>query len=796
MNSNTTFISASGLRPLSAFVVVAAVLLVVAGRLTDVAAGSTATQPDRVVIEDSDPFPYAIEDGTGRTLALFVPRFDLEMSPRSMWQAHTPLRMAQVISEALGGTPGPADLLDAMFPDAIDGQIEVDAWDLTPRQALHLQEWIDSGAGSGQGKLDGIHVLATKPSAEGQRPRYHLAWKPERLLSEGVREQHGHQSAWSWARALAQGLDSILGDSLPEEEGDAPLAMTDERRAVIWRAMIPSGFARPVKGLPAEAALPLRAALTKEGVSSWQMRVSYARDRMYPCGEHQLFGSWGWVDKEDKVARPREGLELLCDKLLKGEFFDFIEREASTYVWMRDRTVRGERADGYLGFRAGSEPPIVHSTIEVPLQLYVARVLEELKEEHRPAIAMAIVVDVETGDVLAVDGVQAYDVQPFSPLYHAFTPGSTVKIMTMAAALESGTVIDPWTEKVDVGPGWFPMSRLMACSRVINEARGALSGYEPIADFFARSTNAAMVQVGLTVDQRTHHDFLASMGYGTSPVASLGPETPGFLPPLPWNECYTHASVSFGHEMTTSLWQHAQAISAVLRGGVMRPLRVVNAVEQDGSLHAVPLGGGAVVVSPGTSATIRALMEYGAKTGTGRKVQRDDLVMGTKTGTAQKVSTEMCLHVELAARNKWELEGVPATRARLAALRSVPRPHENCYTSSMVIYGSIRGAMGNEARELMVMVVADEPRGKKKFGSDVAGSAAMRILVEALGMTRDGEDLTDSEFEGFAFAPGISPVELDELDAEAVAERVTEYSNTQAGNVDFDALLGSSQGGR
>ena len=775
---------------MSAFVVVGGVLSVVALWLVNVVVASEASQPNRVVKDTRDPFPYSIQDGTGRTLARFVPRFDLEMSPRSMWQAHTPVHMAQEISKALGGSPTPAELLDAMLPDAEEGVIEVHAWDLTPRQALRLQEWIDLGAGSGQGALDGIWVLAAPRQGGEKRPRYHIAWRPELLLSQEVRETHGYHSAWSWARVLAGGIDAALGGKARHAGETESPALSDERRAAIWEALIPTAFTRPVVGLPPEYALDLRDELTSEGVAPWQMRVAYGRDRHYPSGEHQLFGSWGWLDPTDVEAQPREGLELLCQQLLEGDACAFVEREQAVYRWSRDRTVRGQRANGFLAYSTASEPPIVHATIEVPLQRYLRRCLEDLMGEHLPALAMAIALDVESGDVLAIDGVEQYTLQPFAPLYHAFTPGSTMKIMTMAAALESGAVVDPWNDYIDVGLGHYSLRPSLGCARVIGEAEGTLTGEHPVADFFARSVNAAMVQVGLRMEAGYHHDFLRSMGYGEKPGASLGPETPGSLPSLPWSECYTHASISFGHEMTTSLWQHAQAIACVLRGGRKLPLRVVDAVEQNGEVHPLPLAEGAAVLSPETCATIRQLMEYGALSGTGRKVYRDDLVMGTKTGTAQKVGSELCLHVELAARNAWERDGLKPTKKRIKGLKQQPKPHRDCYTSSMVVFGSVRGAVGEEAREIMVLVVADEPLGKSKYGSDVAGPTAMRILVEALGLTRDGEDLEDADFQGFAFAPGTTPRTLLDLNPETVIERVQRYAQRSADSIDFDAAMG------
>ena len=126
--------SASGLRPASAFVVVASVLSLAAVRVgyLNVTAGEFEGFQAQ---EEVDLAPeYSLIDRTGRPLATFVRRLDLIMSPNAMWQAHTPGIMAREISDALGGEPAPARLLEAMLPDAVYGEIRTD-FDLTDHQA-------------------------------------------------------------------------------------------------------------------------------------------------------------------------------------------------------------------------------------------------------------------------------------------------------------------------------------------------------------------------------------------------------------------------------------------------------------------------------------------------------------------------------------------------------------------------------------------------------------------------------------------------------------------------------------
>jgi hypothetical protein len=161
------------------------------------------------------------------------------------------------------------------------------------------------------------------------------------------------------------------------------------------------------------------------------------------------------------------------------------------------------------------------------------------------------------------------------------------------------------------------------------------------------------------------------------------------------------------------------------------------------------------------------MMVEGAREGTGRRVACDDLFMGTKTGTAEKVASELCLHVELAhlAAHARDEEGREVTdhRACRAALVGRKAHERSCYTSSMCAFGRVPGT----EREVLVLVVVEEPRHRAKFGADVAGPAAVAVLREALGRTRGGaaplervEAFRFVEAEADAAAPDAPPASV------------------------------------
>ncbi len=752
MRSPASLASASGLRPLSAFVVIAAVVLVVAGRVASVSAERDAGQPVREVREVGKPPAFEIEDATGRVIARCVPRFDLLMSPRSMWQAHTPERIALALSDVLGGVPTASDLLDAMVPDARGGTIEVERWNLTARQAYLLEEWIAGGAGSGRGRLAGIFVERASDD-RGARPPYRIYWKPALLLSQQEREHHGYASAWAWARHLAAGIARCAGTGTDGSAGDDPFM-------AVWEALLPSGFCRPVRGVPSERVLQVRELLRQEGISPWQMCIAYENDRVYPCGSHELFGSWGFTRPEQTEPEARDGLELLSRQLLTGDEWSFLGQRPPTYTWLQDRAVRGERSNGFLDYQAGSNPISVRSTIDLALMECLRRELQELMTEHQPALAMGIVLDVASGEVLAVDSLEAYEVQPFAPVYHAFTPGSTFKVVTMSVALEERAVTPE--QRFDVGAGEYVLVDPQdGRTRTIHEAEGSLTGVITASEALAYSVNAGLVQVGVRVPAPAFRAYLEPLGYGQPPGAGLGIEKAGYLRPLPWKLRFTHASVSFGHELTTTLWQHAAALATVIRGGEHRPLSVVHAVTQDGREHPVPAAPGTRVFSERTCLTVGEMLASGAREGTGAEAGRrflqlargagfpeaelEDFQLGTKTGTAQKVPSELCLHVEQRERQRCRALGIPWTEHVYRSLKGAPMPHRSCYTSSTCVVA----CRPDDGRRLMVLIVADEPCGKEKYGARVAGATAVDVLAEALGFTREGRLLEPELLAGF-----------------------------------------------
>ncbi|MDP6538471.1 MAG: penicillin-binding transpeptidase domain-containing protein [Planctomycetota bacterium] len=773
-----SFESASGLRPVSAFMVVGLMLGLVAVKSGLLALDATHAQPDHGARERLPAPDFDITDRTGRTLARSVQRIELRMSPRAMWQAHTPAAMASKIAATLGHEAGAGELLARMLPDAVDGRITVSdpAFDLDREQAARVHAWLE--------ELDLGEGMRLVPRRDAP-PLVRIEWTPALVMSRSMREAHSvggrTPGPRRWSQKIADGLArSMRGGAEPERIAGDVWVAHERQRARIWRALMPCADRVVIDSLPPGRVAALAALLDEERVAEHQMNLGFHHERVYPVRESavavderpfEVIGSWRYIDHATAVRRvvseccgepegggsaehlehhrrairrmldhkhPLSGLEGLCAGILAEPDWSFVAGREATYDFERHWPVHRRPRRYYRSDESEGETPRVVTTLDAALQGTLRGLLADAVDEHRPALAMGIAVDVASGDVLALDAASPYTVSEFLPTWHTFTPGSTFKAIVMAAALDRG-LVDP-VELLDTHDGHY---RIPNSTRVIHEAEGPPGGLQPARDGLAFSINALLVQIGLRVDDASLHDILDRLGYGRRQGLGVGTESVGHLPALPWSRAYTHASVAFGHELGATLCQHAAGLLTVVRGGTYLPLRLVRGVERGGEAYLLQTPRPRRVLSAAACAEVRDMMARAAEYGTGRHLSAREaelgtpLVLGAKTGTAQKVAGEVCLHLEL-ERNEHNasLAREDPAWVPFGALAGRPSPHpgRSCYTSSIALVGSVAG----EGREVFVLVVVDEPRGREKFGSRVAGPAAIKLLKEALGLTRAG----------------------------------------------------------
>lgn len=828
--------------------VVALVLLVVLGRSVHLAFAAEGQQPDPRINAEAPRTPFELFDRHGQALALSVECFDLSVSPRSLWRAHTPQRLALALAEPLGADP--RELLLRLLPQGTDSATG-EFVPVAPRllrfdrdQVPRVQAWLRSGTleadAAEERPLAGWRWVVLEDGRHAT-----LAWQPAVVLSAEERVRHLGKGALHrpdrWTRKLLGDLGELVTEfGLPKDiREDLQRLPRPERRVhladVLWAELCPTTFRVVERSVDPLVAHEIDQRLREEQVSPWQIQLQPTLRRFQPVrheagpalalGESALasadgfgiLGHWGVLDREDAMRqalrerdqaphllpwsepgdpvlaraeelanqwKPWSGLERLCSDALQTSGLDREWDQRSRAYTVRARSLARDRRSvwpdkrvpDYLESSADGDPKVeLHSTLDAELQHQLHAELLAVMERFDPAVAMGICVEVDSGKVLAVDGMQAYPGSRYLPTQHVFTPGSTFKAVIMAAALDRQVVWPGETFDTFAPKGY--VVRHNKSWRLIREAEGAPHGSITATTGLARSVNAVLVQIGMRLDSADLRGILSDLGYGQRPEIGIGLERGGYLPELrqgTWSRTQTHASVCFGHEIGVTLWQHAQGLATLARRGHFRPLRLLDAVSQGSDWRTFPAGADRQVLSEAACDNVLAMMAEGALTGTGRHVAGPKQCpefhyIGTKTGTTEKVHSEVCIHIELQHAQMHKEQGTTCSKACYAALRG-QRDHKRkrvtCYTSSMCAVGQLEpgGPM------ILSLIVVDDPRSKEKFGGDVAGASAIRMLRQAHGLPAE---VTHAEPEGLPAMPAaaFNGAEYPWLQAGAEAER-------------------------
>ncbi|MGC6488346.1 MAG: penicillin-binding transpeptidase domain-containing protein [Planctomycetota bacterium] len=308
------------------------------------------------------------------------------------------------------------------------------------------------------------------------------------------------------------------------------------------------------------------------------------------------------------------------------------------------------------------EPVRLHSTLDLELQRACVRELAQQCEagmrgapDDRPVWGGMALLEVATGDVLAAaswrDGAHPKGAA-FAPYQSRFEPGSIVKPLVVAYALEVGAV--SWADEFDCAPNGEMYRRVI---RSLGRRRAVKDDHDCSVltphGILLNSSNIGAAMVGLRLTREQWQDYMSTFGWGRSlglrlPHESLGGHPKrSFSPEIPLRGFRANSAISFsfGYEMTTTALQVARAYLRLLRG-VDAELRLVRGLEIDGEWHRAPQAARAGrsfrpevrervfaalrdVISDSEGATGRSVVQRFRKEG----VELHGLV-GGKTGTA------------------------------------------------------------------------------------------------------------------------------------------------------------------
>ncbi|MEH6416347.1 peptidoglycan D,D-transpeptidase FtsI family protein [Pseudomonas sp. CGJS7] len=336
--------------------------------------------------------------------------------------------------------------------------------------------------------------------------------------------------------------------------------------------------------------------------------------RFYPQGEamaHVL----GFTNIDD---RGQEGLELAFDHELRGK--------PGTKRVIRDGAGRiVENVDLVHSAEPGKD---ITLTLDRRIQYLTYRELRRALVDTGASSASAVVLDIETGEVLAMANLPTYnpnllgagnrDTHRNRAITDVVEPGSTMKPITVAAALNAGTVTP--NTLVNTSPGWMPNGRYRITDTHNN-------GVLTVTGVITKSSNIGAAKLALPLKNDYYYQFIRNFGYGSKPGSGFPGESSGLVAsPQRWSGT-TKATMSYGYGLSATPMQIAMAYAAMANGGKLIQPTFVKGQRNEGHQVLDPAVAGEImrmmqtVTEPGGTAKQAAILGYhvAGKTGTTRK---------------------------------------------------------------------------------------------------------------------------------------------------------------------------------
>jgi cell division protein FtsI (penicillin-binding protein 3) len=392
--------------------------------------------------------------------------------------------------------------------------------------------------------------------------------------------------------------------------------------------------------------------------------------RYYPSGEvtGHVIGFTGIDDQG------QEGLELVYDHWLAGE--NGAKRVIQDNLGRTIQTVESIKP-----MRPGRNMTL---SIDMRLQYLAYRELKAAIQQHRAKSGSVVVIDVETGEVLAMVNQPTFNpndraqYKPSGYKNRAVTdlvePGSTIKPFIIAAALASGKFNKD--SIVDTSPGMVKVG-----IKVIEDKNNL--GAIDMGTALARSSNVAMTRIALALGPETLHGNLSRLGFGRVTTSGYPGESAGLLTQFNHWRPITTATVSYGYGFSATPLQIAQAYATLGGSGIRRPISFIK-VDQ-------PVAGDRVLPETVSRDVVDMMRAVVSSSGTGRRAAIPGYTVSGKTGTAWKASaggysTNRYLSV---------FAGVaPASNPRLATVVVIDEPGAGLYYGGDVaapVFGKVVG---------------------------------------------------------------------------------------------------------
>ena len=395
--------------------------------------------------------------------------------------------------------------------------------------------------------------------------------------------------------------------------------------------------------------------------------------RRYPEGEaaaHLV----GFTDTDD---RGQEGIELAFERELQG-------RDGSRMV-VKDRL--GRVVENIGDEVSPADGRNIELAADAKLQSFAYQRVRDAVRDHKAKAGSAVVIDVVTGEVLALANYPSFDPAERRNLSGAqlrnraltdtFEPGSTMKPFIAAWAIETGRVSAG--TPIATAPGSITIT-----GSTIRDAHP--HGVLTVSEVIQKSSNVGTVKMAMQMERREIWELYSQLGFGQKPQLQFPGAVSGRLRPYKSWRPIEQATMSYGYGLSTSLLQLARAYTVFARDGEVIP---VSMLKQDAPVAGVR------VLKRETARDLRAMLRLAAGPGgTAPKAQAIGYSVGGKTGTAHKQEGKEYV------TDKY--------RAWFVGIAPIDKPR------------------------IVVAVMVDEPSNGVHYGGDVAAPVFAQVVQQAL----------------------------------------------------------------
>jgi cell division protein FtsI (penicillin-binding protein 3) len=404
--------------------------------------------------------------------------------------------------------------------------------------------------------------------------------------------------------------------------------------------------------------------------------------RMYPQGEAAAHVV-GFTNVENTG---QEGVELTFNTHLGG-------KNGTRRVI---KNGQGQVVEGIGDLVPPEEGKDLQLSIDSKVQYFAYQRLREAVVQNKAAAGSVVVLDAQTGDVLALANYPSYNPDKRSNLNGAqlrnraltdtFEPGSTMKPLIIGLAMEKG-LVKPET-LIDTSPGKVSMYGMTVTDA---HPHGVMS----VSEVIQKSSNIGTVKIAMKMPPKDMWDMYTQVGFGQKPQVPFPGAVAGRLRPYKSWRPMEQATMSYGYGLSTSLFQLAQAYTMFARDGEMVPTSLIK--------HQDKLAGVRVISAEHASQVRSMLHLVTGAGGTAPKAQTMGYSVGGKTGTAHK------------------LEGKSYAEKKYR--------------------GFFVGMAPIEKPRIVVAVMIDEPSNGHYFGGEVAAPVFSQTVQQTLRMLEVQPDM-------------------------------------------------------